>query len=113
MADLGVMETGPRAAKMQVNELLLAALARSFRNWTGQPALLVDVEGHGREELFETVDLSRTVGWFTAFCPALLELSATADVGEDLLQIKQQVRGMPSKRDRLRLAQIPVRRHQY
>jgi non-ribosomal peptide synthase protein (TIGR01720 family) len=87
----------PRAANMQVNEMLLVALAKSFRQWTGQPCLLVDIEGHGREELFEDVDLSRTVGWFTTFCPALLDLSGTRDLREELLQIKQQVRSIPQK----------------
>ena len=35
----------------------------------GQPILSVDLEGHGREEIIEDVDLSRTVGWFTSIYP--------------------------------------------
>ena len=31
--------------------------------------MLVDLEGHGREALFEEVDVSRTVGWFTSLYP--------------------------------------------
>ena len=36
--------------------------------------MLVDLEGHGREDLFEGVDLSRTVGWFTTQFPVALEI---------------------------------------
>ncbi|TMC11000.1 MAG: amino acid adenylation domain-containing protein, partial [Chloroflexi bacterium] len=47
---------------------LLAALAGALGEWAGG-RLLVDVEGHGREDLFADVDLSRTVGWFTTLRP--------------------------------------------
>ncbi|MGJ3561975.1 hypothetical protein ACR6C2_42370 [Streptomyces sp. INA 01156] len=40
--------------------------------WTGHDRVLVDVEGHGREELFADVDTSRTVGWFTTRHPVAL-----------------------------------------
>ena len=49
-----------------------AADARSAGRWPAGPAgdrVLVDLEGHGREELFDGVDLSRTVGWFTSHVP--------------------------------------------
>nr|QRG34998.1 NRPS [Micromonospora sp.] len=62
-----------------VDDLLLAALAVSVADWrrrhrpgTG-PALLVDVEGHGRDD-GDGLDLSRTVGWFTRLAPARLDL---------------------------------------
>ena len=38
--------------------------------------MLVDVEGHGREQIFEDVDLSRTVGWFTSLFPVRLDPGA-------------------------------------
>ncbi|WP_153575399.1 condensation domain-containing protein, partial [Pseudomonas aeruginosa] len=49
----------------QVNDLLLTALARVICRWTGQVDALIQLEGHGREELFAEIDLTRTVGWFT------------------------------------------------
>ena len=63
-----------KAYRTEVNDLLLAALALAWNRFTGSPALLVELEGHGREEIFEDVDLSRTVGWFTTNCPILLRL---------------------------------------
>jgi hypothetical protein len=56
----------PPVYHTQINDVLLAALVQACAVWSDQPTLLVDLEGHGREELFADVDLSRTVGWFTS-----------------------------------------------
>ena len=50
-------------------DVLLTALRGAFAQWTGRRSSLLDLEGHGREEVFEGVDLSRTVGWFTTIYP--------------------------------------------
>ena len=39
-------------------------------------AVLIDIEGHGREEIFADVDLSRTLGWFTSLFPMRLDAGA-------------------------------------
>jgi len=66
-------ETRPLLQEMDTQEALLAALVHAFVPLTGEGRLLVDLEGHGREEeLFEDVDLTRTVGWFTSLYPVLL-----------------------------------------
>lgn len=59
----------------RIDDLLLAALGNALEALKPGP-WLVDVEGHGREELFDDVDLSRTVGWFTTMYPLLLEPDA-------------------------------------
>jgi amino acid adenylation domain-containing protein/non-ribosomal peptide synthase protein (TIGR01720 family) len=79
----------------QVNDVLLAGLARAFSRWTGESALWVDVEGHGREELFEGVDVSRTAGWFTAIHP--LRLDVPEEPGAALKAAKEQLRAVPAK----------------
>ncbi len=60
------------AYNTQVNDLLLAALVRTFARWTGAARLRFDLEGHGREEIAPDLDLSRTVGWFTTIFPVTL-----------------------------------------
>lgn len=67
-----------------VEALLLAALARALRGWTGQPRHVVDLERHDRPELFDDVDLSRTVGWFSRVHPLLL--SAEDDAPQNTLR---------------------------
>ncbi|MGV8209351.1 condensation domain-containing protein, partial [Pseudomonas aeruginosa] len=58
-----LLQEAPAAYRTQVNDLLLTALARVIGRWTGQADTLIQLEGHGREELFEDIDLTRTVGW--------------------------------------------------
>ncbi|UZE10142.1 non-ribosomal peptide synthase/polyketide synthase [Pseudomonas sp. B21-053] len=90
-----LLQDAPAAYRTQVNDLLLTALARVMVRWTGADSTLIQLEGHGREELFDGVDLTRTVGWFTSLYPA--KLTPTADLGGSLKQIKEQLRGIPNK----------------
>jgi non-ribosomal peptide synthase domain TIGR01720 len=84
----------PPVYHTQINDVLLTALVQSVVRWTGRRALLLDLEGHGREELFAEVDLARTVGWFTTLFPVRLELGAEP-LGEALKSVKEQLRGIP------------------
>ncbi len=80
----------------EIDDALLTALAQAFFAWTGGP-LLVELEGHGREELVADADLSRTVGWFTALFPVLLELPATGGPGAALKAVKEELRRIPHR----------------
>ena len=86
----------PKAYHTQIHEVMLAAFVLACARWTGQSSVLVDVEGHGREEIFDDVDLSRTVGWFTAVFPLLLSIEGSDGPGEALQAVKEQVRQVPN-----------------
>ena len=86
----------PKAYQTQINDILLTALAQTLGYWTGAQTVRIDLEGHGREPLFEDVDLTRTVGWFTSMFPVRLELT-TDDVGEALKSVKEQLRRIPHR----------------
>ncbi|MDR6232870.1 amino acid adenylation domain-containing protein/non-ribosomal peptide synthase protein (TIGR01720 family) [Pseudomonas psychrotolerans] len=90
-----LLQEAPAAYRTQVNDLLLTALARVICRWSGEASVLVQMEGHGREELFADIDLSRTVGWFTSLFP--VRLTPAADVGESLKAVKEQLRSIPDK----------------
>jgi amino acid adenylation domain-containing protein/non-ribosomal peptide synthase protein (TIGR01720 family) len=85
----------PLAYHTQIEDVLLCALARALQRWTGAHTLLLELEGHGREEIFEDVDISRTVGWFTNTFPLMLELEETTTTGEALKSTKEQLRRIP------------------
>ncbi|MEO6892589.1 MAG: amino acid adenylation domain-containing protein, partial [Ktedonobacteraceae bacterium] len=87
----------PQGQHVQVHEFLLAALCQTWKTWTGSYRLLVDVEGHGREDLFEEIELQRTVGWFTTIYPQELELTPDLDTIAALNTIKEQVRAIPHR----------------
>ncbi|ONH53328.1 non-ribosomal peptide synthase domain TIGR01720/amino acid adenylation domain-containing protein [Pseudomonas cedrina] len=90
-----LLQDAPAAYRTQVNDLLLTALARVITRWSGQPAALIQLEGHGREDLFDSVDLSRTVGWFTSLFPVRLE--ADGELSSAIKSVKEQLRAVPGK----------------
>jgi amino acid adenylation domain-containing protein/non-ribosomal peptide synthase protein (TIGR01720 family) len=85
----------PVAYRTQINDLLLTALMLTLRDWTGAAHHLIDLESHGRADLFEEINLSRTVGWFTSLHTLSLQLPAETDLGTALKTIKEQLRNVP------------------
>ncbi|ONI75169.1 hypothetical protein ALI144C_41225 [Actinosynnema sp. ALI-1.44] len=104
--DVGeLVTTVPGKLRATVNDVLLTGLAIAARSWTGHDDLLLDLEGHGRQQdLVPGADLSRTIGWFTTIYPVRLA-SAGIDVAtaerdparaEDVLKaVKQHLRQVP------------------
>jgi amino acid adenylation domain-containing protein/non-ribosomal peptide synthase protein (TIGR01720 family) len=87
----------PEAYGTQINDVLLTALAEAVSAWTGSPDVLVDLEGHGREDLFDGLDVTRTIGWFTALYPVALHHDRGASPGERLRSVKEQLRAVPAR----------------
>ncbi|MFC9930075.1 non-ribosomal peptide synthase/polyketide synthase [Streptomyces sp. NPDC127190] len=85
----------PEVYRTQVNDVLLSALGRTLARWCGRDTVLLGVEGHGREDLFADVDLSRTVGWFTAEFPLALRVAPDAGWHDTLRSVKEQLRAVP------------------
>ena len=100
----------PAAFHGGINDVLLTGLAVAIADWCrrrgrgSSAAVLLDLEGHGREEVFADVELSRTVGWFTSLFPLRLDLGGLdleealaggAALGRALKLIKEQLRALP------------------
>jgi amino acid adenylation domain-containing protein/non-ribosomal peptide synthase protein (TIGR01720 family) len=83
--------------KVQMNNILLTALVQAFARWTGEYALLLDLQGCGREEGMAGADLSRTVGWFTTIFPVLLQLEHAATLATALKSVKEQLHCIPKR----------------
>ncbi len=92
-----LLQDVPRAYNTQINDVLLTALIQTFADWTNFPALLLDIEGHGRENLMNSLNLSRTVGWFTSIFPVYLTLETINHPGESLKSVKEQLRQIPRR----------------
>ncbi|MED1412430.1 non-ribosomal peptide synthetase [Bacillus paramycoides] len=103
MRTLGVEETHallqevPVTHKTRINEVLLAALGQAIVDCTNQQTVSIHLEGHGREEMIEGIDLSRTVGWFTSIYPVHLNFQGTKTPIEGLKAIKDQLRQIPNR----------------
>ncbi|MFI1572533.1 amino acid adenylation domain-containing protein [Streptomyces anulatus] len=82
----------------RVQDLMLTALARAVREWSGRDGVdfAAHVEGHGREQQIEDgADLSRTVGWFTSLYPVRLTATATERPGDTLARIRDHLARLP------------------
>ncbi|WP_168991353.1 condensation domain-containing protein, partial [Mycobacterium attenuatum] len=100
----------PAAFHAGIHDILLVAFALAWAEFLGFASsggtLGIDVESHGRnEDLAPHVDLSRTVGWFTAKHPVTLTLAAglgwaqvlagDAALGAVVKDCKEQLRRLP------------------
>ncbi len=79
----------------EINDVLLSAIGRSLTAWSGMKEVVLWLEGHGREELFEDIDIARTVGWFTTTYPVLLR--SYTNVSEQLKETKDMLRDLPGR----------------
>jgi non-ribosomal peptide synthase protein (TIGR01720 family) len=80
--------------RADATEILLTALAQTLGSWTRHNELIVDLEGHGREYFDDTIDLSRTVGWFTTIYPVCIS-GRLDDWRAALRTVKETLRQMP------------------
>ncbi|QHG23266.1 non-ribosomal peptide synthetase [Pseudomonas sp. DTU12.1] len=95
-----LLQQAPSAYRTQVNDLLLTALARVLCRWSGHESTLIQLEGHGRETLFDEIDLTRSVGWFTSAYPLRLtplDIEEASGQGASIKAIKEQLRAVPHK----------------
>ncbi len=92
-----LLQQVPIPYRTQINEVLLSALVKAFYDWTGQTSLYISMETHGRENIIEGLDLSRTVGWFTSMFPMLLSIERDASWDAIIKSIKEQVRDISKK----------------
>ena len=93
----------------RINDILLTGFVLSALKWRRRNStlchsLLIDLEGHGREGIFEDIDLSHTVGIFTTMFPVKLDpgqldieeaWAGGRALGAVLKSIKQQLRAIP------------------
>ncbi|KWF81622.1 non-ribosomal peptide synthetase [Burkholderia cepacia] len=83
------------AYRTQTIELLGAALALALAGASGAASCRIELEGHGREALFDDADASRTIGWLTSHYPVTLPVAATAR--DTLCAVKDTLRAVPHK----------------
>ena len=71
-----LLKTFPKTSNTQINDILLTALVEAVSQWTEQRSLLINLESHGREDINDRINITRTVGWFTSLFPVFFALCA-------------------------------------
>ncbi|CAM2010729.1 non-ribosomal peptide synthetase [Acanthopleuribacter pedis] len=77
----------------EMNDILLTALVTAFQTNGFRGPLAITLEGHGRD--VGSLDLSRTVGWFTAMYPVVFP--EVDQLANRLEQVKATLRAVPGK----------------
>ncbi|PHM51183.1 pyoverdine synthetase I [Xenorhabdus hominickii] len=79
----------------EINDLLLSALTLALPACFSRPVNHIILEGHGRESIDSTLDVSETVGWFTTVYPVRLEMQQ--GVAATIIHTKEMLRAVPHK----------------
>ncbi|HYC27409.1 MAG TPA: condensation domain-containing protein, partial [Chitinophagaceae bacterium] len=87
----------PKVYHTEINDVLLAALARTIGQWSGLAEVVIGLEGHGREAVAKDIDTSRTIGWFTTLYPVKLQSGAGKGPGDHLRSVKEELRRITDK----------------
>ncbi|MEU5365834.1 amino acid adenylation domain-containing protein [Streptomyces sp. NPDC005925] len=105
-----LLTTVPAAFHARINDVLLTAFGAALGRWRqthdrgDHTGALIDLEGHGREEIVDGVDLHRTVGWLTSLFPIRVDpgrldwnefCAGGPSVGRALKAVKEQLRRLP------------------
>ncbi|QUH28821.1 non-ribosomal peptide synthetase [Vallitalea guaymasensis] len=86
-----------KAYNTEINDILITALCLTVKNWTDKDNVLIQLEGHGREEIIEDIDITRTVGWFTSMYPVIFDMAKSEDISYQIKNIKETLRNVPNK----------------
>lgn len=81
----------------QINDILITALGITINEVFKTNKTLLQMEGHGREEIIDGIDISRTVGWFTTMFPFVLNTQNNLSIIENLIEVKNELRNIPNK----------------
>ena len=85
-----------QALRTDTVDVLIAAMMHSFsQTFTDRGPPTIFNEGHGREPWDNSIDLSRTIGWFTAMFPIHVQSSEPADFVDTLKRVKDYRRAVP------------------
>lgn len=91
-----LMKKSFKAYNTQPDDLFLTAIGMAYHKFSGEDALTVQLESHGREVFDSDIAIDRTVGWFTAIFPVVLE-DLSGDVHTMIRQVKQTRHSIPNK----------------
>jgi amino acid adenylation domain-containing protein/non-ribosomal peptide synthase protein (TIGR01720 family) len=78
-----------------INDILLTALSYTLSELTNNNKNYILLEGHGREDIDDTIDISKTIGWFTSMYPVCLYKKD--NLSQSIIDNKENLRLIPNK----------------
>ena len=83
--------------KTEINDILIAALSISLKSLNDGDQIVIAMEGHGREELFNDISITRTIGWFTSIYPVWIDVDRSYDLPYHIRKTKETLHRVPNK----------------
>ncbi len=90
-----LLQKVPRFLGVQIDAILVTAVLTAFEGWIGSRSLPILLLGHGREALYDDMDLTRTIGWFNTIYPVLLDMGPDPDFTASARELNRQLRRIP------------------
>jgi len=90
-----LLQQVPRFHGVQIDAIFVTAILSAFEGWIGSRSLPILLLGHGREALYDDMDLTRTIGWFNTIFPVLLDMGPNPDLVESAREVNRQLRRVP------------------
>lgn len=81
---------------MDFNEVLITALVLTVNNITKNNDVIIEIEKQGRESISKSIDISRTVGWFTSMYLTYFKVEFN-DIEKNIKSLKEQLRNIPKQ----------------
>jgi bacitracin synthase 3 len=81
----------------EINDILITSLGTAIRETWGNHRCIIDLEGHGREEILNDINLNRTIGWFTSIFPVILDMSYEHEPARQIKEVKETLHQVPHK----------------
>jgi non-ribosomal peptide synthase protein (TIGR01720 family) len=91
-----LLKDAGNAFNTDVNDILMCALMKTLSSAMNSEKVMFTLEGHGRQEIIEGADVSRTAGWFTTLYPVVLTMPE-GDTAKQIRYVKEKLRSIPEK----------------
>lgn len=92
-----LLGSAPLSLGVRLTDILLASLALVICEHMDSETMVIDLEGHGRAAISDGIDVSATVGWFTAEYPVVLTPGQGRNLDEMVRRIRAQLEMAPDE----------------
>jgi len=92
-----LLQEAPKTYHTEINDLLLCAIGLTITEFANSKTFVIGMEGHGRENISQQIDTSKTIGWFTSVYPVLLEIDPNGSLSDSIKRVKENLRKIPTK----------------
>ncbi|HPI00084.1 MAG TPA: condensation domain-containing protein, partial [Chitinophagaceae bacterium] len=86
-----------KAYQTDINDILITALTLAVHQTFNIKHIAITLEGHGREQIVDDIDISRTVGWFTSLYPVVINVQHHDTLIRHAIEVKEVLHRIPNK----------------